>query len=136
MRILVETGFLLALNPKNKHHRWALNILEKARSGEFTLCISPVAPIELSLILKSKAYGEKEILQVLSAMNIIIRRYTRPYYPSLGLEHIMYASELRMKYHELTFFDSLHASIALLYNLTYYDLDEVIKEVINSEKSR
>lgn len=136
MRILVETGFLLALNPRDKHHKWALSILERARSGEFTLYISPVAPIELSLILKSKAYNEKDILQVLSAMNIIIRRYTRPHYPSLELEHIIYASELRMEYHKLTFFDSLHASIALLHNLTYYDLDEVIKEVISSEKGK
>jgi len=31
------------------------------------------------------------------------------------------------------FFDSLHASVAILENLVYYDLDETVKVVISSE---
>lgn len=129
----METGFLLALNPRNKHHRWALRTLEETREKEIILNISPIAPIELSLIMKSREYDNSEILQVLNALDSIIRRYTKPYYPQLELEHIIYATELRIRYPELTFFDSIHTSIAILNNLTYYDLDNVIKTVIDAE---
>jgi len=133
LKILVETGFLLALNPRNKHHKWALNILEESRRRINILHISPVAPIELSLIMKSKGYDDKSMLRVLNALYSIIRRYTRPYYSSLELEHIIYATELRTKYSELTFFDSIHASIAIFNNLTYCDLDKTIRDIIDAE---
>ena len=83
--------------------------------------------------MKSKGFEEKAILQVLNAMQSIIRKYTKPRYPQLKLEHFTYATELRIKYPELTFFDSLHASITLLNDLTYYDLDETIKSIVNKE---
>jgi len=133
LRILVETGFLLALNPRDKHHEWALEILEKSRRRENILHISPIAPIELSLIMKSRGYNDKSILRVLNAIYSIIRRYAKPYSPLLELEHIIYATELRIKYPELTFFDSIHVSVAILNKLVYYDLDKTIKKVIDLE---
>jgi len=132
-KILVETGFLLALNPRDKHHGWALGILEEARKRKNILYISPVAPIELSLIMRSRGHDDKSILRVLRALHSAIRRYVKPYYPSLELGHIMYATELRIRYPELTFFDSIHISVAVLNNLTYYDLDKTIRNVIDAE---
>ncbi len=133
LNILLETGFMLALNPRDEHHEWALKILKKSRGRANVLHISPVAPIELSLIMKSKGYSDKSILRVLNALHSIIRRYTRPYYPRLELEHVMYAAELRLKHPVLTFFDSIHASVAILNSLTYYDLDKTIRNVIDKE---
>ncbi|RLE61643.1 MAG: hypothetical protein DRN53_05325 [Thermoprotei archaeon] len=133
LKILVETGFLLALNPRDKHHEWALKVLEESKRRINVLHISPIAPIELSLIMKSKGYDNRSIVRVLKALHGAIRRYTRPYYPLLKLEHVIYATELRMKYPELTFFDSIHTAIAVLDNLTYYDLDESIKSIIDIE---
>jgi len=134
--VLVETGFLLALNPKDKHHNWALNILREARARKIMLYISPAAPIELSLIMKSKKYDEKDIYRVLEALDSAINRYIKPFYPSLEMRHIIYAAKLRMRYTELGFFDSLHASIAIKNNLIYYDLDEVLNSIVRREMER
>ena len=83
--------------------------------------------------MKSKGYDNSDMLQVLNALNDIIRRYTKPRYPQLRLEHVIYAMELMAKYEKLTFFDSIHASIAILNNLVYYDLNDVVKTVVNEE---
>lgn len=131
--ILVETGFLLALNPRDRHHDWALNILEEAKAKKIRLYISPIAPIELSLIMRSKKYDEESINRLLNALDSALRRYTKPLYPRITLWHVVYATELRMKYPELTFFDSIHASIAINNRLIYHDLDEVLSSIIRRE---
>ena len=133
LKELVETGFLLALNPKDKNHEWGMEVLKRARERESVLYISPAAPVELSLIMKSKGLSDRDIARVMNALEAIIRRYTKPNYSSLELRHVAYAAELRSKYPELTFFDSLHASVAILNNLMYADLDEVVREVVSSE---
>ena len=133
LKELVETGFLLALNPKDKNHEWGMEVLKRARERESVLYISPAAPVELSLIMKSKGLSDRDIARVMNALEAIIRRYTKPNYPPLELRHVAYAAELRSKYSELTFFDSLHASVAILNNLMYADLDEVVREVVSSE---
>ena len=133
LRVLVETGFLLALNPRDGHHEWAMKVLEEARRREILLYISPVAPIELSLILRSKGSKDSDIGRALNAIGTIVERYTKPQYPQLGLRELVYASELRARYSELTFFDSIHAAITIMNNLTYYDLDSVIREVVTNE---
>ncbi len=135
-KVLVETGFLFALNPKDKYHKWALNVLENARNKRIILYVSPVAPIELSLIMKSEGYSDREIVEVLEAIDDIINRYALPQYPLLELGLLAYATELRVRYPELTFFDSIHASIAIRNSLLYYDLDEVLRNVIDRELSR
>lgn len=130
---LVETGFLLALNPKDSHHNWALGVLGEAKAGRMILYISPIAPVELSLMMRVKGYGNDDVRRVLEALNSAIMMYTRPRYPQSGLRHVAYAAELMGRYPELTFFDSIHASITIDNGLTYYDLDEVIRRVIIKE---
>ena len=132
-KVLVETGFLLALNPRDVYHSWALNILENARRKQFILYISPVASIELSLIMKSRGYFDQDIMQVLDAVDAVIKRYITPRYPTLEIKHLSYAAKLRVKYPELTFFDSIHASIAICNDLVYIDLDKLLKDIISKE---
>lgn len=133
LRVLVETGFMLALNPRDKHHEWAMRVLEEARSREILLYISPVAPVELSLIMRAKGYGERDVARALNAVEAVVERYAKPQYPRVGLRELAYAAELRAKYSELTFFDSIHAAVAIINDLTYYDLDQVIRDVIAAE---
>ena len=133
LRVLVETGFMLALNPRDKNHEWAMKILEEARRREIMLYISPATPIELSLIMKSRGYDDKDINRVLNAVEIIIEKYVKPQYPRMGLRELAYAAELRAKYSELTLFDSIHAAITIINNLMYYDLDPVVRSIIASE---
>mgnify|MGYP000371376306 CR=1 FL=1 len=136
LRALVETGFILALNPRDRHHKWAIKVLEEVKRGEVELYISPVAPVELSLIMRARGHGDEDVCKVLKATESIVRRYSKPQYPQLGLGELAYAAELRMKYVELAFFDSIHAAVTIANDLTYYDLDEIIKSVVVSEVRR
>ena len=135
LRILVETGFLLALNPRDRNHECAIKVLEEARRPGTLLYVSPAAPIELSLLMRSRGLSDEEVSRALYAMEAAIRRYTTPYYPPLELRHLAYAAELRRKYSELGFFDSIHAAIAILENLAYRDLDEVVERIVASERT-
>ena len=132
-KCLVETGFLLALNPNDKNHGWALDLLRSAKRGICALYISPAAPIELSLIMKSRGYSHEAIAETLATMEDAIMLYTRPDFAVLRLEHLQLAAHLRSKYSELTFFDSIHAAIAVMDNYHYSDLDSVVAEIVSEE---
>jgi len=133
MRALIETGFMLALNPEDKHHEWAMKTLEEAKRGEITLYISPAAPIELSLIMKAKGLGDDVVARALNAIETIINRYAKLHYPQLGLRELIHAAKLRARHPELTFFDSIHAAVAIINNLAYYDLDQAVKNIVVNE---
>ena len=133
-RCLLETGFLLALNPNDRNHRWALDILARARRGELEIGISPAAPVEVSLILRSGGMNDSSIAEVLRAMEEAISLYTTPRYYELTLHHLSYAAELRARYSDLTFFDSIHAAVAIINRLTYMDLDPVVRKVVEHER--
>lgn len=57
----------------------------------------------------------------------------KPHYPELRIEHIVYLARLRIEYLEFMFFDSMHVSLALLNNLIYYGIGEVVRRVIEYE---
>ena len=40
---LIEASSLLALNPRNRNHEWALNLLRRAKSRELRLYVSSAA---------------------------------------------------------------------------------------------
>ena len=109
MMVLLETSFLMALNPRDRNHGWALQVLEKAKQGDVIIHISPAALIELALILKSRGFNEGSIREAIEAMNDIIVLFTKPRYPKLTLDVVAYAVELRTRYKNLTFFDAIHA---------------------------
>jgi len=134
VRALVETGFLLALNPRDRNHGWALKLLEEGRRGLIELHISPAAPVEVSLILRSRGLSDGEVREALEAMEDAIHLYTRPRYVQLKLAHAVLAADLRSRRAELSFFDSLHAAIAIAENLAYYDLDDTVRGVVEEER--
>ncbi len=129
-KVLVETGFLLALNPQDKHHKWALQILEQARKGNIQLFLSEIAILELLLILRSKGVSEEDISVLLESLDIALRSYTKINYAHITFETAILASQLRQKYPNLTFFDSHHAAIAIINNLKYHDLDPLVREIV------
>ncbi len=131
--VLVETGFLLALNPRNKHHDWALQLLKQAKEGNIRLFISSPAILELTLILRSRGIDDKSIETLLESMSIAIHLYTKQNYTQITLETATLASKLRQKYPDLSFFDSYHAALAIINNLEYYDLDPVVQRVVSRE---
>ena len=84
-----------------------------------------------SLILKSRGLKDGDISQVFDAISSII---PKPLYLAITVECISLAAKLRSRHPELSFFDSLHAAIALIEDLVYYDLDDVIRGVVESER--
>ncbi len=135
-RALVETGFLLALNPRDRNHEWALKLLEGGEGGAIELYVSPAAPVEVSLILGSRGLSEREIREALEAMEDAMARFTKPRYVELRLDHAALAAELRRSHPELSFFDSLHAAVAIAEGLAYYDLDDVVRRAIEEERKK
>jgi predicted nucleic acid-binding protein len=128
-KILVETGFLLALNPEDRNHEYAIKLLH---SKNLKLYLSPVSLIELNLLLRAKKRSEDEIISVFKALKDIIR--DRVSIISLRFTYVIKASELRKKYKELTLFDSIHSAICLVEKISYGDLDEKIRNIVNIEK--
>lgn len=133
IKALLETGFLISLNPKDKNHGWAMEILKDARERRIRIFISPVSPIELSLILKSRGLKDDDLSQVFDAIDSIVK-HLKPSHPDLTFECVALAAKLRSKYQQLSFFDSLHAAVTLTEDLVYYDLDDVIRSVVESER--
>jgi len=135
LRGLVETAFLLALNPDDPNHGYAMGLLNKSRRREVELYLSSPALLELSLLLKSKGLGEAKMREVFLALEDVLSRYGVVRIACLGLRHVSFVAELREEY-GLTFFDSLHASIAVLDQLEYLDFDQTIRRIVLEEKGR
>ena len=130
--LLLKIGFLLALNPSDRNHSWALGLLVECRSKRARCFLSPAAPVEVSLLLRSKGLDEERAARSLRLMEEIltgagVRALT------LRLVHAARAAELRSKYQELGFFDSLHAAVALEESLKYGDLDGIVRSVVERE---
>lgn len=134
-KILVETDFLFALRPSDPIHEAVLTLLEDSAKGVIRLHISPVSPVEASLIMKGAGLDDRDISIALKAMETSVRKYSNPSYPELSLSDVALASELRQK-HGLTFFDSVHASVSLSKNLTYVSNDATAREAVLSEGGR
>lgn len=125
----------MSLNPRDRNHGWAIKLLEQAKGHDIKIFISPASLIELSLVLKSRGLTEGGINRFFAAMRSLISRYTKPYFPDITFDVVSKAAELRMK-HSLSFFDSIHAAIALTEDLEYYDLDELVRETVKAERGK
>ena len=130
--LLLETGFLIALNLSDRNHSWALSVLSECRSRRVRCYLSPAAPVEVSLLLKSRGFDEGRIARVLKLMESIVTGAGIRCLP-LRPAHVARAAELRGKYLELGFFDSLHAAVAVEEGLAYGDLDRVVRSVVERE---
>jgi predicted nucleic acid-binding protein len=134
-KYLVETDFLFALRPSDKFHKKVLNILENCGPDVCKLFISPASPIEATLVMKSHEMSEEDIINSLKTMDEAIKTKSKPNYLDLTLDNMSLAVYLA-KEHSLTLFDSLHASFALMNNLTYYGSDKNLRNVIIAEKGK
>ena len=134
-KYLVETDFLFALRPSDKLHYNVLNILENCSPDICKLFISPASPIEATLVMKSYEMSKEDIISSLKTMDEAIRTKINPNYLGLTLDNMSLAVHLAKKY-SLSLFDSIHASIALMNNLTYYGSDKNLRKAIIAEKGK
>lgn len=129
MPILIETDILLALiSPEDKHHAEATGLLDKFL-GDSRL--SPYSLIELNLLLRSGEIVVKEVKTFYNTLSELFK------YREIGLLSVkpVYhgeAHELRRKYGELTYFDSLHAAVGMTENIELVSYDKkyaIIREL-------
>ena len=115
---LIELDVLLAfINRSDKHHEVASRVIEAAISDE-SYYLSSVALIEMSLIYRSRSM-ESELEEDLRLLLSIFNGRTTQLTP---LE-VMRATWIRRKY-GLSFFDSLHAALAMSLDSTIASFDE------------
>ncbi len=130
---LVETDFLFALNPEDKYHQFAINLLEDSSKGRIRLFLSPISPLEATLVMRSYELSEHDIAMALKAFDAALRRYVSTHFPEITLSIFITAAELRNRHNELSFFDSFHAAVALSNNFIYIGTDKKIIDVVLKE---
>ena len=74
------------------------------------------------------------ITKVIKLMNAKLAEYRINDFAPITLDVVVKALELRMKYKELTLFDSIHISLAKTLNMPLLTSDNVILKVMEQEK--
>ncbi|MEM2982127.1 MAG: PIN domain-containing protein [Candidatus Bathyarchaeia archaeon] len=124
----METDVLLALiSLKDKHHADALRLVDSLL-GEVK--ISPYSFIELDLLLK---YGEilvEDLSAFYDVLSELLRYRQIDTYP-LRFEYHREAFRLRGGHKNLTYFDSLHAAVAIVENLEIVSYDKGYERLTN-----
>lgn len=120
--MLIETDILLAVASKeDKYHDEAVNLL-----GRKGLKLSPYSLLELDLLIKSGVL-DVDIELFYKGLSELLKYYgIRIALPSPL--HMVKAWYLRRKY-GLTYFDSLHASVAILEGIPIVSYDEGYSKV-------
>lgn len=126
---MVETEFLFSFQPKDKHYDVVSNILEAyATTKPFPLHYPISALIEVREVM---ANHKKDAAKRLNTLTFIKAKAT-----SFNLKEIELSSNdlilcehLLIQHNSLTFFDGLHASVALNNKLSIVSNDEIYDEL-------
>jgi len=126
---MVETEFLFGFQPRDKYYELASSILkEYGATKPFSLYYPVSALLEIREVM---AGHKKEVTERLNALTLIKAKAM-----SFGLSEISLSSndlilceELLTEHRRLTFFDGLHASLALNNNLSIVSNDEIYDEL-------
>lgn len=132
--VLVETDFLFGLNARDKLFPKVLRILEERKKGRLKVIISSASPIEVFLALFSRNMSYEVITKVIKLMNAKLAEYRINDFAPITLDVVVKALELRMKYKELTLFDSIHISLAKTLSIPLLTSDNVMLKVMEQEK--
>ncbi len=123
--MLIETDFLISLVRENdKHHDRTLRILEKLRNS---IKLSPYTLIELDLLILSNIFKVKDKTVFFKLLEETLNYYTiETVKPKFS--HVAKAYKLREKY-GLSFFDSLHAAVAVVENVPLISYDKIYDKI-------
>jgi len=123
---VIELDMILALlNRADRLHAVASRLFEKIARGELKrVAVAVSAYLEMELIMRSKGFDHNEIIKNILMFKSIPKLEEAP----LTSDTILNAVRIRANY-GLTYFDSLHASTALLYDGVIISVDEDYKRV-------
>lgn len=126
LSVLIETDILLALiSREDKHHIEAVTLLDGILGNSR---LSPYALIELDLLLRSGEIVVREVMSFYTTLSIFL---TYRNIALLSVKPVYHgeAHELREKYKELTYFDSLHAAVGIIENMELLSYDKGYRKV-------
>lgn len=116
--ILIETDvFVAAIDHEDPHHEEAREVI----TG-YSIVLSPYTLIEMDLLIRSRIIIVKDYCQFWYKVHSLLDQYKiRIIIPS-PLHHAE-AQEIRARY-DLTYFDSLHAAVAIVNKMKLVSYDE------------
>lgn len=109
---LVESDFLFGLRKSDEHHASVIRALERHRGGQLFLTVASSSVIEACSVLHSRGIDLQMIEEALSLMGSVLVEFGVKNFSSLTLSDAVLAEHMRIQFPFLSFFDSLHASIA------------------------
>ena len=109
---LVESDFLFGLRKSDEHHNSVIRALGKHRRGQLSLTVASSSVFEACSVLHSRDIDLQTIEDALSLMGSILAEFGVRNFSGLTLSDAVLAERIRIQYPLLSFFDSLHASIA------------------------
>jgi predicted nucleic acid-binding protein len=126
---MVETEFLFGFQPKDRRYDIVSKILKAyAATKPFPVYFPVSALIEIREIMASHG---KTATERLNALTYIKAKATASNLQELSLssEDLILCEEIMAQHANLTFFDALHASVALSHKLEMVSNDEAYEEV-------
>jgi len=127
--VLVETDIILAMiSEHDRHHNGVTELLDRTRG----IMLSPYSLAELDLIIKSGTVAISDIEAFYSALDslLVYRRIEalppKPAYHARGFD-------LRKRFRQLTYFDSLHAGVAITEGLLLISYDRIYAKIAGLE---
>ncbi|MGQ9469821.1 MAG: type II toxin-antitoxin system VapC family toxin [Nitrososphaerales archaeon] len=124
--ILIETDIILALvSNEDKHHNEAIKLIDKF---EREIVLSPYTLIELDLLIKSRLILISDIKAFYSALNSLLEYRGIKILPPKPVYHAK-AFDLRQKYRQMTYFDSLHAGVGITEGIELISYDRTYVEI-------
>lgn len=124
---VIELDLLIAfVNSSDRHHRAADRIFRKIRAGELKdVSAASSAYLEYELVHRSRRYVAEDIRKEISSFKNFPKLGEEP----LTSEVIAEAMRLREAIKAMTYFDSMHASTALLYDGDIISTDAIYDKV-------
>ncbi|QOJ78678.1 PIN domain-containing protein [Infirmifilum lucidum] len=105
---VADTELLFALNPKDKKHELALELISRMRG----IKVPDVVLLEFVVVLRARGRSPREIREALNAFRDIFEAYRIREVKTLDANLLVLQSSIEETY-GLTFFDSLVAASAL-----------------------
>ena len=126
---MVETEFLFGFQPKDKHYDVVSGILKAYMATKpFSLYYPVSALVEVREVMASH---KKDTAERLNALTFIKAKAISFSLPEIGLssDDLILCEDLLMQHRFLTFFDGLHASVALNNKFSMISNDEIYDEL-------
>ncbi|MHA1208005.1 MAG: hypothetical protein ACTSSA_02165 [Candidatus Freyarchaeota archaeon] len=122
---MVETEFLFGFQPKDKHYNTVSSILKAYTEKRFLRLYYPTSA--LMEIRQAMASHQKTAAERLNALTLIKVKAVSFGLQEIGLtsEDLIFCEQLLEQNRDLTFFDGLHAAVALNNKLTIVSNDRI-----------